>query len=154
MDLDIFEDAKDWEEIARKEVEKLRIEKDKEIGKQLKKIKELQEDVYSKKKEIEKLREQLRRLGRRNEELYRDNRQLKRGLDDAEDKFLRKKVEERVEKEKREKFVLELRERVTIEETERERVRRELKRRREDEKEYIQFQEFKKRKKSCSYSDY
>ena len=60
----------------------------------------------------------------------------------------RKIIEDKTEKEKHEKFVLELRERVKIEELERYRVRRDLQKRREEEREYLEFQKFKKRRKS------
>lgn len=138
MDSEIFEDAKDWEEIAQKS---LINSEDKETVKENKAA-----YVHGQKNEIKNLHEQVKRLEQRNQELHCDNRYLKRCLDDAEAKFRyeRKRYQD---KEKHDKFVFEVRERIKIEETERERVRCELKKRREDEKEYLEFQEFKRRKK-------
>ena len=81
MDSEIFEDAKDWEEIAQKKFDKLNSEKDKETDRQLKKINQLEEDVHGQKNEIKDLHEQVRRLEQRNQELHCDNRYLKRCLD-------------------------------------------------------------------------
>ena len=149
MDSEIYEDAKDWEEIAEKKYEKVLSQKEGEVCELLGKVKQL-EDVHSKREQIEKLNAQLQRLGQRYDELLCDNQRLRRSFEDVDKKLRserRKILDEKMEKERHDKFVVELRERVQIEEMERDRVRCELKRKREREREYLEFQEFKKHRK-------
>ena len=153
MDSEVFADAKDWEEIVKKKFEKkferVSSEKEREICTQAQKIKKL-EEVQLKQNEIERLSKALQRADQRNGELHTDTRQLRKSLEDAEMKIRlerRKMSEDKTEKEKHEKFILELREKVKIEEMERDRVRRHLQKRRAEEREYFEFQKFKKRRK-------
>lgn len=79
-------------------------------------------------------------------ELINDKRNIRRHLDDAEDKLneVDKKIEtEKKEEEKCDKYISEIRERVKVEELEREKIRNEIKRRRESERDFMEFQEYK-----------
>ena len=149
-----FEEARDWEELLEKKVKQLK-ERDQELvclNKKLQshkeEIKYLEEDVHCKKKQLERVEEQLKRVDRKNLELMNSNRDLRRRLEDAEKKVRQvavKDLPEKDEKLKHDRYILELRERIKIEETERQRVRHELEKEKEAEKEFFEFQEFKRR---------
>ena len=114
MDSEVFSDAKDWEEIVKKfekKFERVSSEKEREICTQAQKIKKL-EEVQLKQNEIERLSKALQRADQRNGELHTDTRQLRKSLEDAEMKIRlerRKMSKDKTEKEKHEKFILELR---------------------------------------------
>ena len=156
IESELFQDAQDWEEMVKKKLEKLSCEKDREIRGQWQKIKHLEEEVCSKQKEIEGLIDQLKRAEERFGEISIDNRQLRKRLEDAELKICLERRNSACElednmamkKKKHDTFVMELREKVKIEEMERDRVRRDLKKRREEEREYLEFLKFKKRRRS------
>ena len=106
---------------VRKKFERVSSEKEREICTQTQKIKL---EVQLKQNEIERLNKALQRADQRNGELHTDTRQLRKSLEDAEMKIRlerRKMSEDKTEKEKHEKFILELREKVKIEEMERDR---------------------------------